>query len=743
MSLRLRCPGCRASVLALETARGKKVRCPKCQTIFRAAEDSAAAAVTLVPLPPLDQRTAPLTPPPPRHHQIKKPRRALTLTNAAIVAVAVLFAAGLVWMMWWTQDHTRRDLPRNGLSGAAQPNSPRRNEPFHLDEVRKSVVLIRTIAPGGATMGTGFFISNQGSNQDRPSNEGTILTNRHVIEPPGADAPSSEIYVGVPSAADPNLLDYFKATVLNCNPPSSPLDFAILKIAAKPGYAPFQPLPLLQGSDVPLGEPVAAIGYPFAAVDNPVLSFNKGSISAPRVVMDGIKYYQTDAAVNPGNSGGPLVNADGQVIGIVTSKRANANNMGYAFFISQTSLPGSLHPPGAPVVPPDAGPIDVEKIPIVGPVALDTEAGFDVVRGAARTGRSNQGQGYLQIENDGRPFLLTSKKVLPEDFALMLLCNVDRAAPANRPNPPAEFMRSLFIRFGTDAANEAVGAMKDGVTLHVAKGQMQLGQDGAAVHIERPLPGQTFRLELVRRGNEISVGLNGKICLRQVLKKPLEGRHKFSLGGDLSRLCLWSVMVIPLSAAGGQPFDPMMEDADDGEQPNTEQPKSWGTVREDVEASAVYDGPAWVSDVSQMVMPDKPIRGRLMGESFKLDNATAQALHNPTGVPMYGTPTFGQGDEKEPNLSFYFTGPFVRLEEMEGKTFVISGTQPKGTRLQFVMQRKLESGEKAMSKIFEEYNMKLEFGSIVDGKLPGKIYACLPDASKSVVAGTFVLEKRE
>jgi hypothetical protein len=92
---------------------------------------------------------------------------------------------------------------------------------------------------------------------------------------------------------------------------------------------------------------------------------------------------------------------------------------------------------------------------------------------------------------------------------------------------------------------------------------------------------------------------------------------------------------------------------------------------------------------------------------------------------------------------FYFTGPFVRLEEMEGKTFVISGTQPKGTRLQFVMQRKLESGEKAMSKIFEEYNMKLEFGSIVDGKLPGKIYACLPDASKSVVAGTFVLEKRE
>jgi hypothetical protein len=126
-----------------------------------------------------------------------------------------------------------------------------------------------------------------------------------------------------------------------------------------------------------------------------------------------------------------------------------------------------------------------------------------------------------------------------------------------------------------------------------------------------------------------------------------------------------------------------------------------------------------------------------------MDNATFPGTKASNGVTLYGPPTFGQGDKKDPALSFHFTGPFVRLKEMEGKSFVMPRTQPKGARLQFVMQRKLASGEKVTSKIFEEYNMKVEFGGIVDGTLPGKIYACLPDASKSVVAGTFVLEERQ
>ena len=135
-------------------------------------------------------------------------------------------------------------------------------------------------------MGSGFIVSS----------DGTVLTNAHVVD--GAD----EVTVKLIDKRE------FKAKVLGIDKAS---DVAVLKIDAKnlpvvkTGYA----------SSVRVGEWVLAIGSPFGFEN----SASAGIVSAKsRSLPDGnyVPFLQTDVAVNPGNSGGPLFNMAGEVIGI-------------------------------------------------------------------------------------------------------------------------------------------------------------------------------------------------------------------------------------------------------------------------------------------------------------------------------------------------------------------------------------------------------------------------------------------
>jgi serine protease Do len=112
----------------------------------------------------------------------------------------------------------------------------------------------------------------------------------------------------------------YLANVIMANPHD---DIAFLKTEED-----FDVTPLTcQGiAQVMRGEKVYVAGYPFGMP----FTVTEGVISAPNQVMDGKNYIQTDAAVNPGNSGGPMINARGEVIGITTSKFNNADNMGFA-----------------------------------------------------------------------------------------------------------------------------------------------------------------------------------------------------------------------------------------------------------------------------------------------------------------------------------------------------------------------------------------------------------------------------
>ena len=146
------------------------------------------------------------------------------------------------------------------------------------------------------------------------SADGEILTNNHVIEGPrGALDNTLEVKTSDGKS--------YKAKVLGRD---KELDIALVKIEAN--HLPFAKLG--DSDAMRIGEWVVAIGNPLG-LDHTVTA---GIISAKgRTVTTGISsFLQTDAAINRGNSGGPLLNLHGEIIGINTMIRADGQNIGFA-----------------------------------------------------------------------------------------------------------------------------------------------------------------------------------------------------------------------------------------------------------------------------------------------------------------------------------------------------------------------------------------------------------------------------
>jgi len=154
-----------------------------------------------------------------------------------------------------------------------------------IEDAIKSVVTIRT----GVGQGTGFIIAN----------EGYIVTNAHVL----ADESGA---LSTPITAITYEQKIISADFIGYN---GQLDIALLKISGN-----YNRLKLADSNEIQIGEKVIAIGNPLGLQ----FSVSEGIVSATnRQGANGIEaYIQTDAALNPGNSGGPLINKKGQVIGI-------------------------------------------------------------------------------------------------------------------------------------------------------------------------------------------------------------------------------------------------------------------------------------------------------------------------------------------------------------------------------------------------------------------------------------------
>jgi serine protease Do len=160
-------------------------------------------------------------------------------------------------------------------------------------------------APGAATgsLGSGFIIRE----------DGLIVTNRHVV----ADARSVRVKL-----ADGREM---AAQVIGTD---ATTDIALLKVAAD--HLPA--LRLASSQNIPVGDPVIAIGNPFGLGQ----SVTAGILSARARTLDAdpyIDFLQTDAAINFGNSGGPLLSAAGAVIGVnsaIISPSGGSVGLGFA-----------------------------------------------------------------------------------------------------------------------------------------------------------------------------------------------------------------------------------------------------------------------------------------------------------------------------------------------------------------------------------------------------------------------------
>jgi putative serine protease PepD len=197
---------------------------------------------------------------------------------------------------------TRREV-------AATGGAPTATQIYQRDS--SGVVAIKAVTAEGEDSGTGIVLNN----------EGLILTNDHVV------AGASSIVAGPGKSSSVTRTARLVGEEAN-------EDLALIKI--DPSGLGLKPLNLISSSSLQVGDPVYAIGNPYGldeTLTRGIVSALGREIAAPNgSKIEGA--IQTDAALNPGNSGGPLLNEQGEVIGVNSQIASDAAR-------SEGSQPGS------------------------------------------------------------------------------------------------------------------------------------------------------------------------------------------------------------------------------------------------------------------------------------------------------------------------------------------------------------------------------------------------------------------
>ena len=231
-------------------------------------------------------------------------RGLLSRHRGALCFVAGVAVAGLLVLLHATNTPAQRTLTQQDIDAAVMRTLEKNTLPARMakafDIIRPSVVRVRGLGVDEngdeveRSVGTGVVIVDSG----------VILTNLHVVA--HATKLNLVFYDGLES----------EASVTGLHPEQ---DLAVLQAKTIPDD--LMAATMRSTKDLALGEDVVAVGFPFGigpSVSAGVISGLRREYRSPEGKRVLTNLIQFDAAANPGNSGGPLVTAEGEVVGIVT-----------------------------------------------------------------------------------------------------------------------------------------------------------------------------------------------------------------------------------------------------------------------------------------------------------------------------------------------------------------------------------------------------------------------------------------
>lgn len=263
-----------------------------------------------------------------QHLLDRRPPKTVWVSIVSVVATLVVLAVGATGGI--ALDHALNPQGDNITNSSFDGNNtttPQENSiSAVVDKVKPSVVSVYTKSTGTSAYGTATSQEGAGTGII-VSKDGYVMTNNHVI-----DGASSVTVI------DSNGNEYDNVTVIGRDPLN---DIAFLKIQSNNTFTPAE---LGNSATIRIGQQVVAIGNALGQYTNTVTSGIISGTGRPVTASDSgnqsteslTDLIQTDASINAGNSGGPLVNLSGQVIGIDTATVSSASGIGFAIPVNST-----------------------------------------------------------------------------------------------------------------------------------------------------------------------------------------------------------------------------------------------------------------------------------------------------------------------------------------------------------------------------------------------------------------------
>jgi len=352
MPFTVACPACRQPYTVTDDLRGRPLRCTRCQQIFPATPPGPAPMSRIQPPPqafmvPTHARPQPPqailvgnSPPMAAHAPAPAlPIKLIAAAGGAVLLVMIVVIGAVAWQLaprkpgpvavLATRPERASTEPNKSVATmrmpATEPHDPRPTRPVTpptrpdtppppptgelpadvLKRVKRATVHLRVTLPGGGrAQGSGFF----------GMEPGLILTNAHVVGMLEADSRAPrDVEATLNSGLDDE--KKFQVTVLAVDRNS---DLAVLRVGGNPQGLP-PPLEVKSAKDLLETQKVVVFGFPFGDQLGREISVRDSSVASLRRENGILAKVQVNGGMNPGNSGGPVVDLRGDVIGVAVS----------------------------------------------------------------------------------------------------------------------------------------------------------------------------------------------------------------------------------------------------------------------------------------------------------------------------------------------------------------------------------------------------------------------------------------